>query len=87
MKTKSLTLGFSLLIVLFFSLFSSAAFAQEEPKSKFYDFDDMLIDGQLKKPDLFQAGAKDSAKFSRLLSLKRSFLVKVRESTAEDALK
>lgn len=69
------------------SVASTASAQETETKSKFYDFDDMLIDGQLKKPDLFQSGAKDTAKFKRLLSLKRSFLSKVRESTSEDALK
>lgn len=81
-------LFFGLLTLFAIMTVSASAFAQEEEtKSKFYDFDDMLIDGQLKKPDLFQSGAKDAAKFSRLLSLKRSFLIKVRESTSEDALK
>lgn len=66
---------------------SSSAFAQDgETKTKFYDFDDMLIDGQLKTPDLLKSEAREKAKFKRLLSLKKSFLPKIRESAEERAL-
>lgn len=63
------------------------AYAQDsDTKTKFYDFDDMLIDGQLKTPDLLKTEARDKAKFKRLLSLKKSFLPKIRESAEEQAL-
>ncbi len=66
---------------------AAPAMAQDgEPKTKFYNFDDMLIDGQLKTPDLLKAQARDKAKFKRLLSLKKSFLPKVRETAEERAL-
>ena len=48
-------------------MFSSPmAFAQEdgEARSKFYDFDDMLIDGQFKKPDIMKEKAREKASFS-----------------------
>lgn len=65
----------------------STAFAQDgETKTKFYNFDDMLIDGALKTPDVLKTEAKDKAKFKRLLSLKKSFLPKIRESAEERAL-
>ena len=65
---------------------AGTAFAQDEPKTKFYDFDDMLIDGQLQTPDLGLEQAKEKAKFKRLLDLKKSFLPKIRESAEERAL-
>ena len=65
---------------------SSLAFAQDQPKTKFYDFSDMLIDGQLKTPDLMKSDAREKAKFQRLLSLKKSFLPKIRETSEESAL-
>ncbi len=65
---------------------SSLAFAQDQPKTKFYDFSDMLIDGQLKTPDLMKSDAREKAKFQRLLSLKKSFLPKIRETSEEKAL-
>ncbi|QED27299.1 hypothetical protein FRD01_08590 [Microvenator marinus] len=67
-------------------MIAGTAMAQEEPKSKFYDFDDMLIDGQLKTPDLMKAEAREKAQFKRLLSLKKSFIPKVRETAEEGAL-
>jgi hypothetical protein len=69
-------------------LVSTAALAQEEDlKTKFYDFDDMLIDGELKKPEGFVYGALEKAKFDRLLSLKKSFLPRIEETAKDDALK
>lgn len=69
-------------------MLSSLAFAQDEgeTRTKFYNFDDMLIDGQLKTPDLLRQGARDKAKFKRLLELKKSFLPKVRETAEERSL-
>lgn len=67
-------------------LSSSAAFAQDEPKTKFYNFDDMLIDGALKAPDVTVIDPNAKAKFDRLLDLKKSFLPKIRESAGERAL-
>lgn len=72
-------------------LFSASAFAQDsgegETRSKFYDFNDMLVDGRLKTPDLMKTDARGKAKFNRLLQLKKSFIPKIRESTEESALK
>jgi len=64
----------------------SPAMAQDETRSKFYNFDDMLIDGQLKTPDLMKAEAREKAQFKRLLDLKKSFIPKVRETAEESAL-
>ncbi len=65
-----------------------AAQAQDKPaeatKTKFYDFNDMLIEGQYKKPQVLYTDARQKAKFERLLKLKRDFLPQLR-STAKDA--
>jgi len=71
--------------------FSGAALAQDgggedEPRSKFYDFNDMMVDGELQKPKVQRSEARGSAKFDRLLDLKKSFLPKVEQSAKEDAL-
>ena len=76
---SGLVLG--LLVVL-----GSPALAQDDTRSKFYNFDDMLIDGQLKTPDLMKAEAREKAQFKRLLDLKKSFIPKVRETAEESAL-
>jgi len=43
-------------------------------KSKFYDFDEQLIDGEIRKPTALYMDARQRAKFERLLRLKKSFL-------------
>jgi len=65
---------------------SVSAFAQDAPKTKFYAFNDMLYDGKLKSPDIMNTKAREKARFKRLLSLKKSFLPKLRETAEEQAL-
>tara|TARA_R110000824_G_scaffold68140_3_gene176422 strand:+ start:80 stop:376 length:297 start_codon:yes stop_codon:yes gene_type:complete len=43
-------------------------------KSKFYDFNEQLIDGEIRKPTQLYVDARARAKFDRLLRLKKSFL-------------
>ncbi len=81
MQRITAVLGFLAIV-----LITSTTFAQDKPKSKFYDFDDMLIDGQLKIPDGMRAEARKKAKFKRLLNLKKSFLSRVRNTAGERAL-
>ncbi len=57
-----------------------------DEKSKFYDFGDMVVDGELQTPEVQRTEARGQAKFERLLDLKKSFLSKVQESTEEEAL-
>jgi hypothetical protein len=79
----------ALVFVAALMLFSVSAFAQDDggdTRSKFYDFNDMLVDGRLKTPDLMKTDARGKAKFNRLLQLKKSFIPKIRESTEEAAL-
>jgi hypothetical protein len=55
-----------------------------EVKTKFYNFDDLLIDGQYKKPQVLYTDARQKVKFDRLLKLKKDFLPKLK-ATAKDA--
>ena len=47
---------------------------QNAVKSKFYDFNDQLIDGVIRKPTNLYVDARQKVKFERLLKLKKSFL-------------
>ncbi len=78
-----------LFLVLALSAFATPALAQDagggdDMKTKFYNFDDLLIDGQYKKPQVLYTDARQKVKFERLLKLKRDFLPKLK-STAKDA--
>tara|TARA_Y100000592_G_C5285320_1_gene228215 strand:+ start:380 stop:619 length:240 start_codon:yes stop_codon:yes gene_type:complete len=61
------------------------AFAQEKEtnKTKFYNFDDLLINGEYKRPQVLWTDSRQKVKFERLLKLKKDFLPKL-ESTKKD---
>ncbi len=85
---KRIVLGLAMVLgVLAVPVVASAQDAEGDVKTKFYDFDDMLIDGELKKPEGLVVRANDKAKFDRLLNLKKSFLPKIEETAKDDALK
>lgn len=67
---------------------ASSAFAQdaEEVQTRFYDFSDMLIDGELLKPDGVFMNERGRARFESLLSLERSFLPNIEDAAGESAL-
>ena len=51
------------LALIFFFMAHSEATAQSKPKSKFYDFGEQVIDGEIKKPTaLYVDGRKKTAK-------------------------
>jgi len=75
-----------LIILLFLLLFTSSAIAKS-PKSKFYDFSEQLIDGEIKKPTALYTDARHQVKFDRLLSLKKSFLKKLFSTSKERVFK
>ncbi len=56
-------------------------------KAKFYDFSDQLIDGEIKKPTALFTDTRQKAKFERLLSLKKSFLPTMFQSSKERVFK
>ena len=43
-------------------------------QTRFYDFDDLLIDGEFRKPATLYTRAMKSPRFDRLLRLQKSFL-------------
>lgn len=57
------------------------------PKSKFYDFSDQLIDGQIKKPTALYTDARNKVKFDRLLKLKKSFMKELFDTAKERVFK
>ena len=61
--------------------------AGKQPKSKFYDFNDQIIDGEIKKPTTLYTDARDRVKFDRLMNLKKSFLPKLFATAKEKVFK
>lgn len=58
-----------------------------EPKSKFYDFSDQLIDGEVRKPSSLYTNTRQEAKFSRMLELKKELLPNVQASRRQRVFK
>ena len=68
-------------------LISTSASADPKKKVKFYNFDDLLIDGKIKKPQVLYTDARQKVKFEKLLKLRRDFLPKLMESKKDPALR
>jgi len=81
----------NVLIILFVSLFFTSAYADKpkpnNTKSKFYDFSDQIIDGEIRRPTGTYANARERARFNRLLRLKRSFLPDLFSTSKDKVLK
>ena len=74
------------LVVVAITLFASTALAQQ-PKSKFYDFGEQVIDGEIKKPTALYVDSKKKVRFERLLKLKKSFISSLNDSSKERVFK
>ena len=65
----------------------SEAAAAPPQKSKFYDFNEQVIDGEIKKPTSIYVDSRQKAKFDRLLRLKKSFLPKLFKTSKNKVFK
>jgi len=57
------------------------------PKIKFYDFQNQLIDGEIKSPTALYIDRRTSARFNRLLKLKKSFIKTLLQTSKERVFK
>ena len=46
----------------------------DDVKTKFYDFDDLLINGEYKKPQIMYNDTQAKVKFERLFRIKKNFV-------------
>lgn len=83
MKKLMMTLCVTVMGIGSFVPVASAA----EPKSKFYDFSDQLIDGEVRKPTSLYTNTRQEAKFSRMLELKKELLPNVQASRRQRVFK
>jgi hypothetical protein len=78
----SAALYVAIFIVLFVML-GNDALAQTKPKSKFYDFGEQVIDGEIKKPTALFTDSKKKVQFDRLLKLKKTFIPNLMKTSKE----
>ena len=81
------TAAFFIVMVLFWISVLSVEASAKAPRSKFYDFNQQLIDGEVKKPTALFTDRKDKVKFDRLLNLKKSFLPQLLSTSKEKVFK
>ena len=60
---------------------------EKTTKTKFYNFDDLLINGEYKKPQVLYTDARQKVKFERLLKLKKDFLPELKNTQKDPSLR
>jgi hypothetical protein len=75
-------------LIIAFLLLPTLAYSQNSNvKTRFYDFDDLLINGEYKKPQVLYIDADQKIKFERLLKLKKDLLPRLRDTQKDPALR
>ena len=74
-------------LVVVLGLGTTQAQAKPPVKSKFYDFSEQLIDGEIKKPTALYTDSRQKVKFDRLLRLKKSFIPDLFKTAKERVFK
>ena len=78
---------FAVVGLLLIALGTSSVLAKKPSKSKFYDFSDTLIDGEIKKPTALYTDVRQQVKFERLLKIRKSFLRNLFDTAKERVFK
>ena len=73
--------------IIIFLMFFPFLSLSNTPKTKFYDFDDLLINGEYKKPQIMYTDTQTKVRFERLLKLKKDFIQKLRDSKRDTSLR
>jgi hypothetical protein len=77
-----------ILSILVVCLLSMPAYSQnKDVKTKFYNFDDLLINGEYRKPQVLYTDARQKVRFERLLKLKKDFLPRLKNTQKDPALR
>ena len=83
-RAALMAVAMGIIMLIFFLASTRAACGAPSTKSKFYDFSDQLIDGEIKRPTTLYMDTRQEVKFQRLLKLKRDFLGPYINKTARD---
>lgn len=88
MKSSLKIFTISFVTTLFLCLAGDAfADVPKNPRAKFYDFNEQVIDGEIKKPTGLYTNSREKVKFDRLLRLKKSFLPELYKTAKERVFK
>ena len=78
---------FFTVILMMVSSIALSAPPKNNARSKFYDFNEQIIDGEIKKPTALYTNARQQVKFDRLLKLKKSFMPQLFKTAKEKVFK
>jgi len=84
---KKIAQLFAVLLLIAAFAIPATAKPPKNVKSKFYDFSDQMIDGEIRKPTALYTDVRQKVKFERLLSLKKSFLRSMFQTSKERVFK
>ena len=76
--------------IIFLIIFPNLSLADElsgKTKTKFYNFDDLLINGEYKKPQILYTDSKQKVRFEKLLKLKKDFLFQLKKTIKDPSLR
>ena len=76
--------------IIFLIIFPNLSLAEDlsgKTKTKFYNFDDLLINGEYKKPQILYTDSKQKVKFEKLLKLKKDFLFQLKKTIKDPSLR
>jgi hypothetical protein len=85
MKNMFRILFFGILVLIIAG--TSVSYSKPPTKSKFYDFSEQIIDGEIKKPTTLYTDVRKRVKFERLLRLKKSFIPQLFSTAKEKVFK
>lgn len=74
-------------LIILLSLVATHTRAKPPARSKFYDFSEQLIDGEIKRPTTLYTDSRQKVKFDRLLRLKKSFMPQLFKTAKERVFK
>ena len=74
-------------VYLLFFAYPCHAGPKPSPKAKFYNFNEQIIDGEIRTPSFTYFDHRQRVKFERLLKLKKSFLPKLFATSKEKIFK
>lgn len=88
MRVKAVKLLLAVLVTGISGIFSVTSYAQDkggdkEKRKQKIDFEDELVEGELKKPELFYLLQKKQFNFKRLIKLREDFLPEMRRDADE----
>tara|TARA_B100000683_G_C12357534_1_gene501692 strand:- start:466 stop:729 length:264 start_codon:yes stop_codon:yes gene_type:complete len=76
--------------IIFLIIFPNLSLAEDlsgKTKTKFYNFDDLLINGEYKKPQILYTDSKQKVRFEKLLKLKKDFLFQLKKTIKDPSLR